>query len=117
MKTESANISRSRTSQTGFSGDTVFRWICAANAAFIIAIVAALVITLIYESWPFWISAGGYAITHSTWNAGKEQFGIWSLVYGTIATSAIAMLIAVPLGVGSATFLSEIASGKVQRIG
>ncbi|MFL5331109.1 MAG: phosphate ABC transporter permease subunit PstC [Gemmataceae bacterium] len=99
------------------AGDRFFRWLCAANAMLVIAVVVSLVGILIYQSLPFWKASGGYAISHASWNAGKGEFGIWALVYGTLATSAIAMLIAVPLGVGSAAFLAEIATGQVQRVG
>ena len=40
-------------------------------------------------------------------------FGSLAFVYGTVMTSAIAMLIALPLGVGTAAYLSEIASGRL----
>jgi phosphate transport system permease protein len=43
------------------------------------------------------------------------RFGVWVFVYGTLATSAIAMLIAVPLGVGTAAYLSEIAPAWLRR--
>jgi phosphate transport system permease protein len=45
------------------------------------------------------------------------EFGGAPFIYGTIVTSALAMLIAVPLGVGTAAFLSEIASPRVKRVG
>jgi phosphate transport system permease protein len=83
----------------------------------VIIVVAGLVVTLTIQSWPFWKSVGLSALSGTDWNAGRGQFGVWSLVYGTLVTSAIAMLIAVPLGVGTAAFLSEIASGSLRRIG
>ena len=45
----------------------------------------------------------------------QPRFGIWVFVYGTLATSAIAMIVAVPLGIGTAAFLSEIAPGWLRR--
>jgi phosphate transport system permease protein len=99
------------------AADFAFRLLCRASALLVIALVAALVATLVWQSWPFWRDLGGYALTHVTWNAGKGQFGVWALVYGTLATSAIAMLIAVPLGVGTAAFLAEIAPGWLRRAG
>jgi phosphate transport system permease protein len=45
----------------------------------------------------------------------EPRFGVWVFIYGTLATSAIAMLIAVPLGVGTAAYLSEIAPGWLRR--
>src|SRR5262249_26885145 len=46
-----------------------------------------------------------------------RQFGSLSFVYGPVATSLIAMIIAVPLGVGTAAFLSEIAPDWLKRSG
>jgi phosphate transport system permease protein len=45
----------------------------------------------------------------------EPRFGVWVFVFGTVVTSAIAMLLAVPLGVGTAAFLSEIAPAWVRR--
>jgi phosphate transport system permease protein len=103
--------------QYRLTADHLFRSVCQAAAVLTVILVVALVITLSWQSWPFWRQAGGTALTGTEWNAGKGQFGVWALVYGTVATSMIAMAIAVPLGVGTAAFLSEIASGSVRRVG
>src|SRR5262249_19513190 len=52
----------------------------------------------------------------SVWDADKGQFGALPFIVGTLLTSAIAMAVAVPLGVGAAAFLAEIAGGWVRRI-
>ena len=65
--------------------------------------------------WQSWLSIGttGFSFfTSNTWDLGRQQFGSLTFVYGTCVTSLIAMLIAVPLGVGTAAFLSEIASAR-----
>jgi len=103
--------------QNRLTADQLFRFVCQSAAVLTVLLVAALVVTLTWQSWPFWRQAGAAALTSVEWNAGKNQFGVWALVYGTVATSLIAMAIAVPLGVGTAAFLSEIASGHVRRIG
>ncbi|MDJ0564613.1 MAG: phosphate ABC transporter permease subunit PstC, partial [Microcystis sp. M49629_WE12] len=48
-------------------------------------------------------------LTSSAWNPvrGREEFGVLPVIYGTLVSSLIALLIAVPLGIGSAIFLSE----------
>ncbi|MDJ1170998.1 phosphate ABC transporter permease subunit PstC [Roseofilum sp. BLCC_M154] len=43
----------------------------------------------------------------SAWNPVEDQYGIWPMIYGTMISSAIALFIAVPLGLGTAVFLSE----------
>ncbi|MFH1024206.1 MAG: phosphate ABC transporter permease subunit PstC [Planctomycetota bacterium] len=49
----------------------------------------------------------------STWDPVQEQFGALPFIYGTIVSSAIALLLAIPLGVGSAVFLVELAPSRV----
>jgi len=48
-----------------------------------------------------------------TWDPVAGDFGAWPFIYGTLVTSAVALLIAVPLGVGAAIFLAELAPPKL----
>ncbi|MGB7338878.1 MAG: phosphate ABC transporter permease subunit PstC [Phototrophicaceae bacterium] len=52
--------------------------------------------------------------TSTTWQPAIREFGIFPLVYGTLATSFIAMLVALPLGMGAAIYLSEYAPENVR---
>ena len=51
----------------------------------------------------------------STWDPVTEEFGALPFIYGTVVTSFIALLISVPLGVGAAIFLSELAPAKLSN--
>jgi phosphate transport system permease protein len=51
-------------------------------------------------------------LTSSTWDPVHGIFGAWPFIYGTLVTSAVALAIAIPLGLGAAIFLSEMASRK-----
>ena len=88
----------------------------------VIALVLGLAALLTHDAWPVLSRAGYYEVfTSATWDPGGKTtghpvFGMWVFVYGTVATSAIAMLLAVPLGVGTSAFLSEIAPGWVRRL-
>ena len=103
--------------------DLVFRIACQASGLLMIAVVLGLVALLTYQSWPVLTRAGHFQLfTSSNWDPNGTTtsdktpvFGSLVFVYGTLATSAIAMLIAVPLGVGTAAFLSEIAPAWVRR--
>ncbi len=84
-----------------------------ACAAGIIALTASLV-------WELWVNSGlsrskfGFGfLTTSTWNPVSGVFGALPFIYGTVATSAIALLISVPLGVGAAIFLAELAPPRL----
>lgn len=100
-------------------GDRVFKGLCQAAAWSIVVLAAALVAILLWKSL-LAIEATGLAFfTSEVWDPepNHRRFGALTFIYGTVATSAIAMLLAMPLGVGTAAFLSEIASGWVRRIG
>jgi phosphate transport system permease protein len=95
------------------SGDEVARLITLAFASTILLVTVGL----IYQLWstsalPRHKFGFGF-LTSSLWNPVSDQFGALPFVYGTVITSAIALLIAVPLGVGAAIFLSELAPPRI----
>jgi phosphate transport system permease protein len=100
-------------------GDLLFRAVCQAAGWTVLALAVSLVAVLAVESWPFFRSAGAEFLRVVPWNPGgsSPSYGGLALIYGTLATSAIAMLFAVPLGVGAAAFLAEIAPGWARRSG
>jgi phosphate transport system permease protein len=61
------------------------------------------------------VSVGEF-LTSTTWQPQAGNFGIWPLVLGTMLISLIAMMVAVPLGLASAIYLSEYASRRVRNI-
>jgi phosphate transport system permease protein len=90
-------------------GDELARGIVFAAAASIIAITALLV----YELWTkssLSIAKSGWSfLVTGTWDPVGGEFGALPFIYGTVATSVLALLIAIPVGVGAATFLAELA--------
>lgn len=77
------------------------------------ASVLAVTVWLVYELWihsaPSRAKFGFGFLTSTTWDPVAVQFGALPFIYGTVLTSAIALLISIPLGVGSAIFLAELA--------
>src|ERR1043166_8532712 len=100
-------------------GDRLFALLCQAAAATVIAVFLCLLAVLIWQSWTAIHTIGVRFFTTSVWDPEPthREFGALTFVYGTIVTSVIAMLIAVPLGVGTAAFLAEIAPGWLRRSG
>jgi phosphate transport system permease protein len=91
------------------SGDTfahLFTLLCAAS---ILLVTAALVHQLYINSALPRHKFGFHFLTGRTWDPVNGDFGALPFVYGTLVTSALALLIAVPMGVGAAIFLSELA--------
>jgi phosphate transport system permease protein len=85
----------------------VFRFATKASALLVLALLAGVIISLVYGSWPAFRSYGWNFITGQRWNPVTEVFGALTPIYGTIATSIIALVIAVPLSFGIAVFLTE----------
>jgi phosphate transport system permease protein len=100
-------------------GDVLFRVFCQGAAVLVIALAVSLLVTLVAESWPFFRAVGLEFLRVVPWNPGSSSptYGGLALIYGTLVTSAIAMFLAVPLGVGTAAFLAEIAPAGPRRVG
>lgn len=64
-------------------------------------------ITVTYRALPAIQTFGLDFLFTSTWNPVKDQYGALPMIYGTLMSSIIGLLIAIPLGVGTAIFLSE----------
>jgi phosphate transport system permease protein len=96
-------------------GDRVFLWLSQGAGAFVLSVAAALVAILAYQAWPALVKFGELKVlTSSDWNPGEGAYGALLFVWGTVTTAAIAMAVAVPLGVGSAAYLSEVARPRVR---
>jgi len=63
---------------------------------------------------PVFRSEGLSFITGSEWNPGNGDFGILAFIYGTVVTSIIALIIAVPLSLGVSLFLTEYAPKRIR---
>jgi phosphate transport system permease protein len=89
--------------------DPVFRFLCWGAAMAVLAVLAAIFIILAREAWPALRHFGPGFLATADWNPVTEKFGALGPVYGTLVTSALAMMIAVPASFGIAFFLTEIA--------
>src|SRR5262245_21930154 len=96
--------------------DRLFRGLCQAAAWSVIVLALLLLIYLVIEALPGIKHFGIAFLFDKTWDP-PERLGALSYIYGTLVTSALAMLIAVPLGVGSAAFLAEVAPAWLRRVG
>ena len=94
-------------------GDEIARLITLIFAASVVL----LTILLVFELWQQSVLArhkfGFEFFRSSTWDPIAEQFGALAFIYGTIVTATVALLIAVPLGIGAAIFLAELAPARL----
>jgi phosphate transport system permease protein len=97
------------------SGDDIAYVITLTCALTILAITALLVFELYRNSAVPRNTFGWSFLVTSTWDPVAGQFGALPFIYGTVVTSALALLIAIPLGVGAAVFLAELAPAKISN--
>jgi len=90
-------------------GDRIFRTVLRLAAGAVLLLVLALAGEMARTAWPAMQKFGARFLVTSTWDPVAEQFGALPFVYGTLLSSLLAMLIAVPLGIGAAVFLAELA--------
>ena len=97
-------------------GDDIAYLVTLTCAVAILLVVALLVWELWRNSRPTIHTFGWRFLATSTWDPNGEKFGALPFIYGTCVTSALALSIAVPLGVASSIFLAEMAPPKTSNI-
>jgi len=98
-----------------FVADLLFRNVTRFFALLVLLLLAGIMISLFIGSLPAIKKFGFGFIVNSRWNPVTEEFGGLVPILGTIATSAIALLIAVPVSFGIALFLTEMCPGWLRR--
>jgi phosphate transport system permease protein len=95
--------------------DSRFRLLTLSAALLVVAIFIGIMIALVQGAWPALHTFGFGFLTTSVWNPVTEKFGAFATIYGTVVSSALAMLVAVPLGIGIAIFLTELCPRPLKR--
>lgn len=90
-------------------GDVIFHALVRLAALITLLMLGGIIISLIVASWPSIQKFGFAFLWTKEWDAPAEQFGALVPIYGTIVTSIIALIIAVPVSFGIAFFLTELA--------
>jgi phosphate transport system permease protein len=95
--------------------DDLFRVMTLAAALAVLAILAGVIVSLAIGAWPAFSTFGPHFFVSDAWSAPKQNFGAAAAIYGTLLTSFIAMLIAIPVGLGIAVFLTELCPMQLRR--
>ncbi len=106
---------RSRALGSLKTADRIFHWLTFSAAVFVLVLLGAIIISLVIGAWPALSTFGFGFITSERWSPAKEIFGAAAPIYGTLVTSLIAMLIAIPVGIGIAIFLTELCPPALRR--
>jgi phosphate transport system permease protein len=95
--------------------DLAFGWAARAAAILTLALLAAILLSLVIGAWPAIEKYGLGFLGNSVWDPVAGEFGGLVMIYGTIATSLIALVIAVPVSFGIALFLTELSPAWLKR--
>jgi len=110
-----ARADRSRVLGRLRRGDAVFRTVTFSAAVLVLVVLGAVFVSLFVGSLPAWRAFGFGFFVSQSWNPVTERFGALAPIVGTLVTSLIAMLIAVPIGLGIAIFLTELCPLSLRR--
>jgi phosphate transport system permease protein len=104
----------------GRPADRAFRWLVTAAGTLVLVILAWMIVSTTLESWPVFAKEGLGFFTSTDWRPGSSRsevtgdYGALAFLFGTVVTSLIATLIAVPLAVGIALYLVEVAPRRLR---
>jgi len=96
--------------------DRVFSWVLLLPSICLGLLLLLIGAFLLQTAWPSIQQQGLNFVTSATWDPVKNVYGALPVIFGTVVSSLIAVLIAAPLSVGVALFLTEVASRRVGRL-
>jgi phosphate transport system permease protein len=98
------------------NGDAIFRYLTTLFAFSILVILAVMLAEMTKESLPSMRKFGWKFVTASDWDAVQGIFGALPYLYGSIVSSVLALLLATPLSIGAALFITEICPKRLGSI-
>ena len=92
-----------------YLGDRLFSFLVQAMAMAFISLFVLIALVIFFNAWPAFSHFGLSFFSSPLWDSWRQEFGALSLIYGTIVSSLLALLLAVPVSVAFALFLNEMA--------
>ena len=106
---------RAETTRKASAGDARFRFLTWLAALAVMLIFLGVMASLTIGAWPAMKEFGFGFLTTQTWSPARDKFGALASIYGTLVTSLLAMLLALPVGIGIAIFLTELCPRSLRR--
>src|SRR5436309_5728993 len=100
-------------------GDRIFRGMTLGSGLLILGVIVAIATFLVWKAIPAFRASGLGFLTEKTWfpDAHPAKFGVAALAFGTVLSSVLALVMVVPVAVGTALALTELASRRLGTIG
>jgi len=103
--------------KSGSLGDVIFEWMCRSAGILVLLTLGGIILTLFIGGLQAFSTFGFGFLTSTDWNPveGRESYGAFVAVFGTIVTAVLAIIFAVPVAFGIAFFLTELAPPWLKR--
>ena len=108
-------VLRARRNRADRIGDPLLRGLSGLAAAIAVLAIAGIVYEVVREAWPAISEFGVGFVTTNDWNPVTKHFGAAPFLYGTVVTSAIALLLATPISLAISVYLTELAPARIRR--
>jgi phosphate transport system permease protein len=99
----------------GVVTDRVFGWLALAAGLMVLVVLGLIIYSTTSQSLDWFRAEGLNAILDDNWVPSAHHFGALGLIYGTLVVAVIALIIAVPVSVGIALFVTEVAPSRIRR--
>ena len=99
----------------GGIGDPIFAGLARASGVFVLVLLGSIILSLFLGGLPAFEAFGAGFLTSTAWDPVRQVFGAGVSVYGTLLTSVLALILAVPLAFGIAFYLTELAPSWLRR--
>ncbi len=100
----------------GLLADRLFRWLALGAGLLVLAILALIAYTTTSKALPWFRHEGLlHAVFADDWDVAHDHFGAGAFLYGTLVVGAIAMVLAIPISIGIALFVTEICPKRLRR--
>jgi len=110
-----AGATASTKRRSGSAGDTLFEWMCRLAGVFVLILLGAIIVELFFGALPAFRQFGLAFVWTELWDPVAEQYGALVPIYGTVVTSVLALVLAIPVAFGIAFFLTELAPDWLRR--
>src|SRR2546421_4898224 len=117
MTTDAPALRKSLTKASrplGIITDRSFRVLALVAGLTVLVVLALIAIYTTREAWP-WFREEGLGIFTNNWDPAHNHFGALGLIYGTLLVSVIALVLAVPVSIGIALFVTDVAPRRIRR--
>jgi phosphate transport system permease protein len=94
----------------------VFSGIALGAGLLVLIVLGLIAYAVISKAWPAFRHQGLSFVTSDNWDPNTGHFGALAFIYGTLLTSAIAIILSVPLSLGIALFITELASKRMRTV-